>query len=250
MSLERHTSPDQAAVYHNIPSETNISSPDENKTERRGRAKWGRVLPEPRTSIPPRRRAKTADEREQRMVERVLRNRRSAHNSRERKKVELERLQQRVAELEQTLRTCLEMNHALVKTVEQAGLLSGTNLAQNVFPYALQKNGESDLHDADFRAGDIHCQSLSEEDPFEDTMGWLMGLDNMTTWPASNLAEAEMVSSVRAGCPSLSGIRADHDTPEVWGSVGDLAPIDMQEYDVAIAMFDTTAWVFDGTLAD
>ncbi|KAF5529284.1 basic region leucine zipper [Fusarium mexicanum] len=241
MSLEPHASPDQAALYHDIPSETNISSPDENKTERRGRAKWGRVLPEPRTNIPPRRRAKTADEREQRMVERVLRNRRSAHNSRERKKIELERLQQRVVELEQTLKSCLEMNHSLVRTVEQAGLLSGISLPPNTFTCAIQRNGGPDPKDAHIPAGDNQAQSLSDEDPSVDPMGWLMGL-GMTTWSPSNLAEAEMVSSVHAGCTSLSGVRPDHYTPEVWD--------DMQEYDFAIEMFDTNAWMPDGRLAD
>lgn len=57
------------------------------------RKSWGQVLPEPKTNLPPRKRAKTADEKEQRRIERVRRNRLAAHNSRERKRLEVERLQ-------------------------------------------------------------------------------------------------------------------------------------------------------------
>lgn len=56
------------------------------------RKSWGQVLPEPKTNLPPRKRAKTADEKEQRRIERVKRNRLAAHNSRERKREEMERL--------------------------------------------------------------------------------------------------------------------------------------------------------------
>lgn len=57
------------------------------------RKSWGQVLPEPKTNLPPRKRAKTADEKEQRRIERVKRNRLAAHNSRERKREEMEQLQ-------------------------------------------------------------------------------------------------------------------------------------------------------------
>lgn len=57
------------------------------------RKSWGQVLPEPKTSLPPRKRAKTEDEKEQRRIERVKRNRLAAHNSRERKRQEYEVLQ-------------------------------------------------------------------------------------------------------------------------------------------------------------
>ncbi|KAF2865904.1 hypothetical protein BDV95DRAFT_585345 [Massariosphaeria phaeospora] len=57
------------------------------------RKSWGQVLPEPKTNLPPRKRAKTDDEKEQRRIERVKRNRLAAHNSRERKRQEVEALQ-------------------------------------------------------------------------------------------------------------------------------------------------------------
>lgn len=56
------------------------------------RKSWGQELPEPKTALPPRKRAKTEDEKEQRRIERIKRNRAAAHNSRERKRVEAEQL--------------------------------------------------------------------------------------------------------------------------------------------------------------
>jgi len=56
------------------------------------RKSWGQKLPEPKTTLPPRKRAKTEDEKEQRRIERIKRNRAAAHNSRERKRVEAEQL--------------------------------------------------------------------------------------------------------------------------------------------------------------
>ncbi|KAI0394530.1 hypothetical protein F5Y17DRAFT_427681 [Xylariaceae sp. FL0594] len=67
------------------------------------RKSWGQVLPEPKTNLPPRKRAKTEDEKEQRRVERVLRNRRAAQSSRERKRQEVEALEKRNADLEALL---------------------------------------------------------------------------------------------------------------------------------------------------
>ncbi|KAK8103212.1 Transcriptional activator hac1 [Apiospora sp. TS-2023a] len=67
------------------------------------RKSWGQVLPEPKTNLPPRKRAKTEDEKEQRRVERVLRNRRAAQSSRERKRQEVEALEKRNTELEKLL---------------------------------------------------------------------------------------------------------------------------------------------------
>ncbi|KAF2657957.1 hypothetical protein K491DRAFT_690501 [Lophiostoma macrostomum CBS 122681] len=68
------------------------------------RKSWGQVLPEPKTNLPPRKRAKTDDEKEQRRIERVKRNRLAAHNSRERKRQEVELLQAEKDKLEADLR--------------------------------------------------------------------------------------------------------------------------------------------------
>jgi len=66
------------------------------------------VLPEPKTSLPPRKRAKTEDEKEQRRIERVKRNRLAAHNSRERKRQEYEVLQAEKDQMEADLKSYKE----------------------------------------------------------------------------------------------------------------------------------------------
>jgi len=81
------------------PSESSSSSKGTKK-----RKSWGQVLPEPKTNLPPRKRAKTADEKEQRRIERVKRNRLAAHNSRERKRQEVDALQAQKQALEDRVR--------------------------------------------------------------------------------------------------------------------------------------------------
>jgi len=68
------------------------------------RKSWGQQLPEPTTNLPPRKRAKTEAEKEQRRVERVLRNRRAAQSSRERKRQEVEKLDEEKQQLERMVR--------------------------------------------------------------------------------------------------------------------------------------------------
>lgn len=75
------------------PSSTPAPSGSSDSKSVKKRKSWGQVLPEPKTSLPPRKRAKTEDEKEQRRIERVKRNRLAAHNSRERKRQEYELLQ-------------------------------------------------------------------------------------------------------------------------------------------------------------
>ncbi|KAF2145070.1 uncharacterized protein K452DRAFT_284457 [Aplosporella prunicola CBS 121167] len=90
--LQRSTPlPDDDALSSSS-SPAPAASHSNNKKEPKKRKSWGQVLPEPKTNLPPRKRAKTADEKEQRRIERVKRNRLAAHNSRERKREEMDRL--------------------------------------------------------------------------------------------------------------------------------------------------------------
>jgi len=75
-------------------------SPEGDKKQVKKRKSWGQQLPEPKTNLPPRKRAKTEDEKEQRRVERVLRNRRAAQSSRERKRQEVEALEAEKRQIE------------------------------------------------------------------------------------------------------------------------------------------------------
>lgn len=70
------------------------TKPEPEKKPVKKRKSWGQQLPTPTTNLAPRKRAKTAEEKEQRRVERVLRNRAAAQKSREVKKQQLEKIEQ------------------------------------------------------------------------------------------------------------------------------------------------------------
>ncbi|KAF1933096.1 uncharacterized protein M421DRAFT_34466, partial [Didymella exigua CBS 183.55] len=110
-------SPSPSSVYT---SETSAQTPAPSASESKPvkkRKSWGQVLPEPKTSLPPRKRAKTEDEKEQRRIERVKRNRLAAHNSRERKRQETENLQHQKDALEAEM-AALRAKAARVDEVE------------------------------------------------------------------------------------------------------------------------------------
>ncbi|KAG0123491.1 hypothetical protein HOY82DRAFT_638202 [Tuber indicum] len=62
--------------------------------EKKKRKSWVQELPIPRTTLPPRKRAKTDEEKEQRRIERILRNRAAARSSRQRKEKQVEALEE------------------------------------------------------------------------------------------------------------------------------------------------------------
>ncbi|KAG0131005.1 bZIP transcription factor HacA [Tuber indicum] len=108
------------------PSLSPMPEPEREKKPAKKRKSWGQELPTPTTNLPPRKRAKTAAEKEQRRIERVLRNRAAAQASRERRRKELEELEDEKAVLEKDntdLKTRLsaveEENTSLAKRVEE-----------------------------------------------------------------------------------------------------------------------------------
>lgn len=92
---------DSPASSQTTPPPTTTTNSDGKPVKKR--KSWGQVLPEPKTNLPPRKRAKTEDEKEQRRIERVKRNRLAAHNSRERKRQEYEHIQVEKEKLEADL---------------------------------------------------------------------------------------------------------------------------------------------------
>ncbi|ORY67599.1 uncharacterized protein BCR38DRAFT_456312 [Pseudomassariella vexata] len=101
-------------------------APEGSEKKTKKRKSWGQVLPEPKTNLPPRKRAKTEDEKEQRRVERVLRNRRAAQSSRERKRQEVEALEKRNKELEDLLLHQQEQNLMLMDELNRFRRSSGS----------------------------------------------------------------------------------------------------------------------------
>ncbi|CAF9922812.1 MAG: hypothetical protein GOMPHAMPRED_002679 [Gomphillus americanus] len=112
-------------MFQGTPSLADSDEILENKPSKKRRS-WGQQLPAPTTNLPPRKRAKTEAEKEQRRIERVIRNRLAAHSSRERKRKEVESLedQKDVVEAENAkLRSQLVIyaskNAALLQQIKQ-----------------------------------------------------------------------------------------------------------------------------------
>ncbi|KAI2632908.1 hypothetical protein GGS21DRAFT_491412 [Xylaria nigripes] len=121
-TIENMMSPESLVADENTPNVTSPQTATSTETEKKPvkkRKSWGQVLPEPKTNLPPRKRAKTEDEKEQRRVERVLRNRRAAQSSRERKRQEVEALEQRNAALEAALLEQQKQCMVLMEEVSQ-----------------------------------------------------------------------------------------------------------------------------------
>lgn len=112
-------------VVLGTPPDSPTPAPVPEKKPSKKRKSWGQVLPEPKTNLPPRKRAKTEDEKEQRRVERVLRNRRAAQSSRERKRQEVENLEKRNKELESMLLDVQKTNRMLVEELQRFRSASG-----------------------------------------------------------------------------------------------------------------------------
>jgi transcriptional activator HAC1 len=144
-STPDHTTVDPMEIMtpRSLNGEDESPGPDGDKKPTKKRKSWGQVLPEPKTNLPPRKRAKTADEKEQRRVERVLRNRRAAQSSRERKRLEVEALEKRNKELEDKLLEAQEANLLLVQQLDQIRRTGGSPAALNALrdnPISLSQN--------------------------------------------------------------------------------------------------------------
>jgi len=88
------------------------------------RKSWGQVLPEPTTTLPPRKRAKTEEEKAQRKYERVQRNRQAAHMSRMRKQEEMDQLHSQNNKLQQE---CQEKDDIIARLTQELKDLQQNN---------------------------------------------------------------------------------------------------------------------------
>ncbi|KAL2209574.1 hypothetical protein CC79DRAFT_1321033 [Sarocladium strictum] len=143
-----------------IKLENDVDSPSSDKKTKK-RKSWGQVLPEPKTNLPPRKRAKTEDEKEQRRVERVLRNRRAAQSSRERKRLEVEALEKRNEELEAMLRDAQKANLMMYQQLQN--LRQGSGLATAANPLLDSARDPIALSQELFSSQDGYQNKLSNE---------------------------------------------------------------------------------------
>ncbi|KAK1839240.1 transcriptional activator hac1 [Colletotrichum chrysophilum] len=164
-------------------STPDTDSPSTEKKPVKKRKSWGQVLPEPKTNLPPRKRAKTEDEKEQRRVERVLRNRRAAQSSRERKRLEVEALERRNKELEAALSNVTKANQLLVEELNKFRRDSGM-LTRSSSPLDPLRSNTVTLSPELFGSHDGHRPSVDEtKNLVDDLMTTSHG--NPTVNPAS-----------------------------------------------------------------
>lgn len=111
--------------------EPSVKGDEEKKSQQqptKKRKSWGQELPIPKTNLPPRKRAKTEDEKEQRRIERVLRNRQAAQSSRERKRQEVEKLEGEKMSIEEQNKMLKErlmtVEHEKFKLAQQVAKLT------------------------------------------------------------------------------------------------------------------------------
>ncbi|KAI9683070.1 MAG: hypothetical protein M1829_005861 [Trizodia sp. TS-e1964] len=155
------------------PLRITIETADEKKPAKK-RKSWGQELPIPKTNLPPRKRAKTDDEKEQRRIERVLRNRAAAQSSRERKRLEVEGLaeakadvERKFANLEARLREAEMQKMALREQVAQMAaqltvLKQGGSVASSPTHSTASPTLSTDLYHS--RQGDSALQIKLEHD--------------------------------------------------------------------------------------
>ncbi|KAL9021718.1 MAG: hypothetical protein Q9185_001082 [Variospora sp. 1 TL-2023] len=116
------------------PSESGCDVKEEGEEKKpKKRKSWGQELPVPKTNLPPRKRAKTEDEKEQRRIERVLRNRQAAQSSRERKRQEVEKLEGEKSAIEtqndMLKERLMAVEHEKFKLKQQLSQLAAENAA-------------------------------------------------------------------------------------------------------------------------
>ncbi|KAL6718281.1 hypothetical protein ACLMJK_004369 [Lecanora helva] len=132
------TNPDPTTPgYYHIGNE--IAENGESKKPTKKRKSWGQELPTPKTNLPPRKRAKTDDEKEQRRIERVIRNRQAAQTSRERKRQEVEKLEGEKMSIEQQN----DMLKARLLTAEHEKFLLEQKVAKLLAQMKSSKDGKS-----------------------------------------------------------------------------------------------------------
>jgi len=185
------------------------------------RKSWGQQLPEPKTTLPPRKRAKTDDEKEQRRIERIKRNRAAAHNSRERKRQETEVLAVENAQLRTRLDAFEKHFGPLPKHIVLPEVTLCTDDVDTPAPSLIESRGSigtatspaspPDLYD--LTSNDISIKLEPQDSPYSDyphTRDNLDGKQQMPTFAPLDETQhsAEMLCDLP--CPSSAQSKVAH----------------------------------------
>lgn len=214
------TSLDNVDNLDNVTDSEESPAPSGDKKSTKKRKSWGQVLPEPKTNLPPRyayaihplsctrltlrrKRAKTEDEKEQRRVERVLRNRRAAQSSRERKRLEVEALEKRNKELESMLINAQKANLMLVEELNRFRRSSGV-VTRSSSPLDSLRDNPVTLSQELFSSQDGHKANADSSTPLMDDIL----ISNATVNPASLSPELGPVDDSSEEAPEQSSMEA------------------------------------------
>ncbi|CDK28164.1 unnamed protein product [Kuraishia capsulata CBS 1993] len=134
----------------------------------------------PGAALPPRKRARTQEEKEQRRVERILRNRRAAHASREKKRKHVEFLEEHVNRLEDSISVyrsnedrLKEIQTELISRLSKLGgdvsdldlTLTPVIVVDRVGRLEMDEDDESDLDDDTRPAKEVKSAKLQPKEP-------------------------------------------------------------------------------------
>ncbi|KAK7428098.1 transcription factor that binds to CRE motif [Neonectria magnoliae] len=227
--------PTSSAVDDLSDEEDGSPAPSGDKKSAKKRKSWGQVLPEPKTNLPPRKRAKTEDEKEQRRVERVLRNRRAAQSSRERKRLEVEALEKRNKELESMLINAQKANLMLVEELNRFRRNSGV-VTRSSSPLDSLRDNPVTLSQELFSSQDGHKPNSESSNPIMDDIL----ISTATVNPASLSPELGPVDHASEDVPEQPSTEAQ--TMSIVGGdaqvVPGLANIDGPSFSLASASDD------------
>ncbi|KAL9118935.1 MAG: hypothetical protein Q9187_004508 [Circinaria calcarea] len=181
------------------------------------RKSWGQELPTPKTNLPPRKRAKTEDEKEQRRIERVLRNRQAAQSSRERKRQEVEKLEGEKYAIERQnymlKQRLMQVEHDKYRLSQQVAKMAAALLKSGATSQQLSKVPSSSSPPSPTLTADLlqHDQAIKQE--LEDYPFSLPSPQN-TLDPRSSFSSASSSSS-RSPSPTRREYNGSATSPDM-----------------------------------
>lgn len=172
------------------------STPPPTDPPKKKRKAWGQPVPEIKQILPPRKRAKTAEEKEQRKNERILRNRRAADKSRQRQKAAVAQLEHKTGRIEKENSL---LRNLLGKYQQRFGVPDG-------FQYSEPIEEDDDDFDAPSPISLDDDATSSLQSPYQTTT-----LTDASPHPT--LVQSDSIPIIPQQSPSLTSPLVDTDTP-------------------------------------
>jgi transcriptional activator HAC1 len=217
MDLTMDIGQEPMSYYQDYPTPSTTSqaesTPPPSDPPKKKRKAWGQPVPEIKQILPPRKRAKTAEEKEQRKNERILRNRRAADKSRQRQKAAVAELEVKTGRIE---RENAHLRDLLTKYQQRFGVPEGFQFSQ------LPIEDDDDL--------DVPSP-ISLNNDATTSLGSPYQTPAMMASPHPTLAKTEAIPQILQESPAL--------TPTLVDTTSTAKPVDNLEN--ALAAFPSTS---------